>query len=251
MANSFPEIRLRLPRAAAGYIKTGDLASVEIVDEVAAPSFAPHYLAFKPVLDAVLAALLLFLTAPLVLLGALLVRLTSRGAAFYTQERMGRDGQPFVIYKLRTMYLNSEAATGAVWSYAGDPRVTPLGRILRATHIDEFPQLLNVLWGEMSLSGPRPERPEIVENLRSRIEGYTERLRVRPGITGLAQVQLPPDTCLEEVRQKLVCDRYYIEHLNAALDLRIMLCTGLFLCGVPLIWSRRWLRIPDPLAGPS
>lgn len=205
------------------------------------------YVVLKPVMDAVLAAVLLFLTAPLILLAALLIKLTSRGPAFYLQKRVGRGGRLFVIYKLRTMYRDCEAATGAVWCRAGDPRITPLGRILRATHIDEFPQLLNVLLGEMSLSGPRPERPEIVENLRARLDGYTRRLAVRPGITGLAQVQLPPDTCLEEVRQKLVCDLYYIEHLGAALDLRILICTGLFLIGIPLNWSRRWLGIPEPL----
>src|SRR5205085_8417032 len=120
-----------------------------------------------------------------------------------------------------------EAGTGAVWAKKGDPRITPLGRLLRATHIDEFPQLLNVLRGDMSLTGPRPERPEIVEYLRSKVPGYSDRLRVRPGITGLAQVQLPPDVNLEGVWKKLVCDMHYIEHFSGWLDWRILLCTGL------------------------
>jgi lipopolysaccharide/colanic/teichoic acid biosynthesis glycosyltransferase len=208
----------------------------------------PGYLAWKPLLDAVLAAFLLVLLTPIVLLAAVLVRLTSRGPAFYTQQRVGRGGRTFTIYKLRTMYLDCEAATGAVWCKKGVPRVTPLGRLLRATHVVEFPQLLNVLFGDMSLCGPRPERPEIVEYLKTKLDGYAERLDVRPGITGLAQVQLPPDTCLDEVQQKLVCDCYYIDNLDAGLDLRIMICTGLFLAGVPLRLSRRWLGIPEPLA---
>lgn len=208
----------------------------------------PVYLAWKPVLDAVLAALLLVLLTPAVLLAAVLVRLTSRGPAFYTQQRVGRGGRIFTIYKLRTMYLNCEAATGAVWCKKDDPRVTPVGRILRATHVDEFPQLLNVLLGDMSLCGPRPERPEIVHYLKTKVDGYTDRLLVRPGITGLAQVQLPPDTSLDEVREKLVCDCHYIDNLDVGLDLRIMICTGLFLAGVPLRLSRRWFGIPQPLA---
>ena len=203
------------------------------------------YAAYKPWVEFALAFVLLVLTAPVTLLAALLVKLTSRGPAFYTQVRLGRGGRPFVIYKLRTMVADSESGTGAVWSPAGDPRVTPLGRVLRATHIDEFPQLLNVLFGHMSLSGPRPERPEIVAHLTAKIPEYAERLHVRPGITGLAQVQLPPDVNLEGVRRKLACDLYYINHFGAWLDARILACTGLFFLGLPLAVSRRLLRIPE------
>jgi lipopolysaccharide/colanic/teichoic acid biosynthesis glycosyltransferase len=193
--------------------------------------------------------ILLVLTAPVVLLAAIAVKLTSRGPAFYTQTRVGQDGQLFTIYKLRTMAHNCEARTGAVWSVRGDPRVTLVGKFLRATHIDEFPQLINVILGHMSLIGPRPERPEIVTVLQDKIDGYTDRLEVRPGITGLAQVQLPPDVDLNGVRRKLACDRYYIQHLSAGLDLRIGLCTLLLMLGVPLSLSRRLLRIPQPLNG--
>lgn len=209
------------------------------------------YTAFKPFCDAVLSLTLLVLTAPVVLLAALLVKLTSPGPAFYTQTRVGKDGQLFTIFKLRTMTHNCEARSGAVWSSTYDPRVTPLGKFLRKTHLDELPQLVNVILGHMSLIGPRPERPEIVTVLQDKIDGYTDRLDVRPGITGLAQVQLPPDVDLPSVRRKLVCDLYYIEHLTAWLDLRLLICTGLLMVGVPLRISRRLLRIPQPLRRPG
>jgi lipopolysaccharide/colanic/teichoic acid biosynthesis glycosyltransferase len=205
------------------------------------------YEAWKPWVDFVLAAVLVVLTAPVVLLAALLVKLTSRGPACYSQVRLGRHGRLYTIYKLRTMVQDSESGTGVVWAKTGDPRITPVGKVLRATHIDELPQLLNVLLGDMSLSGPRPERPEIVDYLTTKIPNYTKRLRVRPGITGLAQVQLPPDVNLRGVRNKLVCDLYYIEHISAWLDGRILACTGLLFLGVPLAVSRRLMRIPEPI----
>jgi lipopolysaccharide/colanic/teichoic acid biosynthesis glycosyltransferase len=197
--------------------------------------------------DRTLALIAFVMLAPLLVLAAILVKLTSRGPAVYGQVRVGKDGALFTLYKLRTMYHNSEAESGVVWSTSGDPRVTPVGRVLRATHIDELPQLINVLRGEMSLIGPRPERPEIVEFLRARIERYEERLAVLPGISGLAQVQLPPDVDLDGVRRKLVCDRYYIHHRGAWLDLRILICTALFFVGIRLHFSRRFLRIAEPL----
>jgi lipopolysaccharide/colanic/teichoic acid biosynthesis glycosyltransferase len=196
-------------------------------------------------MDAALAVALLVLTAPLMLVAAALVRLTSRGPAIYTQERLGLGGQPFTIYKIRTMYRDSEALTGARWSTPGDPRVTLVGWILRATHVDELPQLVNVLRGEMSLVGPRPERPEIVASLQHQLPAYAERLRVLPGITGLAQVQLPPDVDVESVRRKLSCDLYYIEHVGPWLDLRIMVATAIGALGLPSPVSRALLRLPS------
>lgn len=214
-----------------------------------APALASGwYSRCRPVLDFVLALVLLVLTAPVTLLAALLVKLTSRGPAIYTQVRVGQGGRLYVIYKLRTMFQDCEARTGAVWAKAGDQRITPVGRFLRASHIDEFPQLVNILLGQMSLIGPRPERPEIVQYLKTKIDDYTDRLEVRPGITGLAQVHLPPDVDLEGVRKKLVCDLHYIRHPSAWTDLGILICTGLLLIGVPLTFSRRVLAIADPLA---
>ena len=210
----------------------------------------PHrswYVSWKPRIEFVLAFVGLVVTAPMILLAGVLIRLTSRGPAFYTQVRVGKHGRRFTIYKLRTMYHRAEAATGPIWAVPGDQRVSAVGKLLRATHLDELPQLLNVLTGNMSLIGPRPERPEIVHQLQSRIDGYLQRLTVQPEITGLAQVQLPPDVDLDGVRKKLVCDLHYIEHFGFGLDFRLLLSTGLLFLGIPLRWSRRLLRIPQPL----
>jgi lipopolysaccharide/colanic/teichoic acid biosynthesis glycosyltransferase len=189
----------------------------------------------------------LILATPFILLAAALIKLTSRGPAFYTQLRVGKNGRIFTIYKLRTMHHEAEAGIGPVWAAPDDCRVSRVGKLLRATHLDELPQLINVLKGDMSLVGPRPERPEIVYHLQARIGNYLRRLAVRPGITGLAQIHLPPDRNLDGVRKKLLCDLHYIERLGLWLDLRILLCTGLLFLGVPLRWSRRWLRIPKPV----
>ncbi len=191
------------------------------------------YPSCKHAADFALALALAALALPLVALAALLVKLTSRGPAFYSQTRVGQEGRLFRIYKLRTMVHDCEALTGPRWSLPGDPRVTAVGRLLRVSHLDELPQLLNVLRGEMSLIGPRPERPEFVPELERALPGYWQRLTVRPGVTGLAQVQLPPDSDVTSVRRKLAHDLYYIERLGPGLDLRILFCTALYAVGVP------------------
>jgi len=203
------------------------------------------YLACRAVVEFILAALLLLAAAPVILAAAALVRLTSRGPAFYSQQRSGLDGRAFTIYKLRTMTHDCERGTGARWAVPGDTRITPLGRWLRATHLDELPQLWNVLRGDMSLIGPRPERPEIVAQLQTVLPAYKTRLRVRPGVTGLAQVQLPADTDLECVRRKLAYDLYYLERRGITLDLRILASTALHVVGVSADRLRRWFRLPD------
>jgi lipopolysaccharide/colanic/teichoic acid biosynthesis glycosyltransferase len=202
------------------------------------------YLSCKSGLDFVLAACLSVVALPLIGLAALAVRLTSSGPAFYSQTRMGRNGRPFTIWKLRTMIHNCESLTGPRWSIPGDPRITAVGWFLRRSHLDELPQLLNVLRGEMSLIGPRPERPEFVPELERAIPAYGQRLLVKPGVTGLAQVQLPPDTDLASVRRKLACDLYYIERLSPWLDLKLMLSTGFYAAGVPFRLFRRLLGLP-------
>jgi lipopolysaccharide/colanic/teichoic acid biosynthesis glycosyltransferase len=190
------------------------------------------YPALKVALDVASAGVLLVLLSPIMLLAALAVKLTSRGPVFYRQERLGRDGRVFRVWKFRTMVDNAEAGTGPVWSTNGDPRITPVGKILRDTHIDEFPQLFNVLDGSMSLVGPRPERPQIAEELELEIPAYRLRLLVRPGITGFAQVRLPADSDVSGVRRKLAYDLFYIQHMGLPMDLKIVLRTA-----INFVWS--------------
>jgi lipopolysaccharide/colanic/teichoic acid biosynthesis glycosyltransferase len=191
------------------------------------------YRAAKDFIELCIALALFLVALPVMAVLVLLVKLTSRGPAFYSQVRLGKDGRPFRIWKLRTMKVNAESGTGAVWAKPGDTRITWIGRILRKTHLDELPQLWNVLRGEMSLVGPRPERPEFVPSLEKAIPLYRERLLVRPGVTGLAQVQLPADTDLSSVRSKIAYDLFYIRTFDLWLDVRLMLSTGLHMFGVP------------------
>jgi lipopolysaccharide/colanic/teichoic acid biosynthesis glycosyltransferase len=206
------------------------------------------YHAYKRLLDVFIAVVAGLLLAPIVAVAAVLIVITSPGPAFYTQIRLGRFGRPFAIWKLRTMVNKCEEKSGACWSLPGDRRVTPIGRILRRLHIDEFPQLWNVLRGEMSLVGPRPERPEFFPILSDAIPEYSSRLRVKPGVTGLAQVYLPPDEDLEGVRRKQLHDLYYIRHMGPGLDLRLMLATVLQAIGIPHTVVRPLLWLPGPRA---
>jgi lipopolysaccharide/colanic/teichoic acid biosynthesis glycosyltransferase len=214
---------------------------------VPTPSIAQRWYApVRRLLDFAGALVLLILTGPLLVLAALAVRFTSRGPAFYTQIRTGRGGKPFTIYKVRTMIDNCESLTGPRWTIPGDPRITPLGWLLRRTHLDELPQLVNVLKGDMSLIGPRPERPEFVAKLERLLPGYAARHDVLPGITGLAQVQLPPDTDVESVRKKLLYDLYYVRNYSPLLDTGIALSTALHMSGVSFTLLRRLRLVPGP-----
>lgn len=213
-----------------------------------APPIEPKhawYFPCKAAVEFVMALGLLLVLGPIFLAAAAAVKLTSRGPAFYTQTRVGRRGRLFRIIKIRTMVHNAESGTGPVWSQRNDPRVTPLGRFLRNTHIDEFPQLINVLLGQMSLVGPRPERPEFVCDLEWRLPGYSERLNVRPGISGLAQLNLPPDSGLDSVRRKLLHDLYYVRYASPWLDFQVLVFTGWdFLCQSGLM-AWRWVAPPS------
>jgi lipopolysaccharide/colanic/teichoic acid biosynthesis glycosyltransferase len=215
---------------------------------VVEPLGSSWYPPLKSALDRLAALLLLPLALPVVVLSALVIKLTSRGPVFYSQTRVGRHGRHFTIYKIRTMIHNCESLTGPRWSMPGDPRVTPFGWLLRISHLDELPQLWNVLRGDMSLIGPRPERPEFLPELEAALPAYRQRLAVRPGVTGLAQVQLPPDSDLDSVQRKLAFDLYYIRHLNPWLDLRLLLATGLYALGIPFRWLCRLLAIPEARA---
>ncbi len=202
-------------------------------------------------LNFVLAVLALVSLLPVVLVIAVLIRLTSRGPVFYTQERVGLDrrqrgraalnhrrshdwgGRPFTIYKFRTMRVDAEQHSGAVWAQERDPRVTPIGSVLRQYRLDELPQLWNVLRGEMNIVGPRPERPTIFAELRSHIAEYPLRQRTKPGITGLAQINHHYDRSLDDVRTKVSYDLEYIRRQSLREDLRIMLKT------IPVVLLRR------------
>ncbi len=220
---------------------SGAQAVVEVVQDLAA----------HRAMNFLIAAIALFVALPLLLLIAIAIKFTSRGPVFYTQERVGLDrrtvngqressrrsrdlgGQPFTIYKFRTMRVDAEAHSGAVWATQNDPRVTPVGRFLRQYRLDEIPQLLNVMRGEMNIVGPRPERPTIFAELREHIKEYPLRQRAKPGITGLAQIHHHYDRSMDDVRTKVRFDLEYIRRQSLREDLRIMLRT------IPVILFRR------------
>lgn len=213
------------------------------------------YSVAKKSLDISLAVIGLILAFPLLVLVAILIKITSPGPIFYSQTRIGvnrrrndnriysssmnkerrsrdrrRDnycGRPFKVMKFRTMMNNAEAKSGPVWATKNDARITPIGKILRKTRIDEIPQMINVLRGEMSMVGPRPERPKFVKDLSAKVPDYTERLNVKPGITGQAQVTTGYDTSLESVFEKVKNDVEYIRTWNLWSDLKILLKTVL------------------------
>lgn len=215
----------------------------EALEEIPAPRVS-WYAPIKAGVEWLVALAMLVVVGPVILLSALLVRLTSPGPAFYTQTRLGRYGRAYPIYKLRSMRHDCEKASGACWSKMGDSRVTPFGRFLRRSHIDELPQLWNILCGHMSILGPRPERPEFIPELEQKVHLYRDRRLVRPGVTGLAQVQLPPDIDIDGVRRKLAYDLYYVRHCSLWLDLRVLLATALHILAVPYPTIRQLLFLP-------
>jgi lipopolysaccharide/colanic/teichoic acid biosynthesis glycosyltransferase len=216
---------------------------VDVLTRTASPAQPSETL--RRTLNIVVATVGVVLAAPLMALIALGIKLTSPGPIFFTQTRIGIDrrnpgepagnnrrrsdggGKPFMIYKFRTMAMNGGGsnASDQVWAQPNDPRVTPIGRFLRLYRLDELPQLLNVLRGEMDVVGPRPEQPAIFARLRAQIERYQERQRVRPGITGLAQVSQCYDSSVDDVRRKLQYDLQYIGRQSVLEDMRIMLRT--------------------------
>lgn len=176
-------------------------------------------------LDVVLSLAIGLLSLPLLLLGMVLVRLGSPGPVFFRQTRVGLGGRLFEVVKLRTMVEDAERQTGAVWASENDPRITPEGRLLRRTRIDELPQLWNVLRGEMSLVGPRPERPEFHAELDREIPGFGQRIAVRPGLTGRAQVRFQYCGTVDEMRVKVRHDLSYIREMGLATDLKLLVAT--------------------------
>ncbi|MCW3847199.1 TIGR03013 family PEP-CTERM/XrtA system glycosyltransferase [Sphingomonas sp. LB-2] len=180
---------------------------------------------FKRLFDITASLLLLVLALPLIVLGAIAVRLDSKGPAFYRQRRVGLYGTGFDIIKLRSMKIDAEVAGQAVWAEKDDPRITRVGRIIRKLRIDELPQCWSVLKGEMSFVGPRPERPQFVEDLEQKLNYYAERHMVKPGITGWAQINYPYGASIEDARQKLEYDLYYAKNYSPFLDILILMQT--------------------------
>jgi exopolysaccharide biosynthesis polyprenyl glycosylphosphotransferase len=186
----------------------------------------PLNVALQRVYSFLIALVGILVSSPVMLTVALLVRLTSRGPVLYRQERVGLHGRIFKVLKFRSMYVDAEAGTGAVWAQKDDPRVTPVGRWIRRFRLDELPQLFNVLRGEMAVVGPRPERPEFVQTLTQRIPFYGQRHFVKPGITGWAQINHKYGDSIEDTITKLEFDLYYLKNLTLSMDLYIMFHTA-------------------------
>jgi sugar transferase (PEP-CTERM system associated) len=216
------------------------LASVyeEYTGKIAVENLRPSWLIFssgfqgmhalraaKRAMDIAAAVIGLVLTAPLMLMVAAAVRVSSRGPVLYHQTRVGRGGKLFVVHKFRSMTVDAESATGPIWATAQDSRVTPVGRFLRKSRLDELPQLWNVMKGDMSLVGPRPERPEFVQELTREIPFYGQRHVVRPGLTGWAQVRYSYGASREDALEKLQYELFYIKNMSIALDTFIILKT--------------------------
>jgi lipopolysaccharide/colanic/teichoic acid biosynthesis glycosyltransferase len=215
------------------------------------PDHSPAHEVARQVLNIAAALVGLVLAAPIMVIVAWAVKLTSPGPIIYSQVRVGQDrrrrfgkrgdkrrandigGRPFRIYKFRTMRADAEKHSGAVWARQNDPRLTPIGGLLRKYRLDELPQLFNVLMGDMNIVGPRPERPSIFQELSQNIPQYGSRQQVKPGITGLAQVSQQYDQCLDDVRNKLKYDLEYVRRYGLLEDFRIMART------VPVVLFRR------------
>lgn len=179
----------------------------------------------KPLVEILFALILFVLLLPAMMIIALLIKMDSQGRIFYTQERVGKDGKEFTIIKFRTMVENAELTTGAVYTSDNDPRITKIGKFLRKWRLDEIPQLLNVIRGEMSLMGPRPERHVFIREFEEKIPFYTQRLAVKPGLTGWAQVKYPYASSIEQTEEKLQYDLYYIKNMSFLLDFVVFLKT--------------------------
>ncbi|MBS1492486.1 MAG: sugar transferase [Bacteroidetes bacterium] len=207
----------------SGMARTNQIYGVPLIEVM--PEIMPAgSKLFKRIFDIFLSVFLLVLCSPFLILSMILIKLTTKGPVFYKQERVGRNEKIFTMYKFRSMVQNAEEY-GPEWSGEDDPRITGIGKILRKMYIDEIPQLVNVLKNEMSIVGPRPERPFFVSKLKNEIPYYYKRLSVKPGITGWAQIKHKYDSSLEDVKEKLQYDFYYIENMSLKLDFKIMINT--------------------------
>lgn len=207
-----------------GYGRTNQIYGFPLI-EILPRMMPPWEQRIKRIMDVMVALVILIGFLPLWILVAIIIKLESPGPVLFSQKRVGKDGKIFTIYKLRSMVQDAERETGPVWAGTKDPRVTFFGKIIRKLRIDEIPQFFNVLMNDMSLIGPRPERPFFVDKLKRKIPLYTRRLRMKPGITGWAQIKGGYDTTIENVKKKLEYDLFYIENVSLRMDLKILLNT--------------------------
>ena len=207
-----------------GQVRTNQIYGFPLIEVL--PTIMPQWeQIMKRIIDIFLSIVLLIGFLPLWILVAMIIPLDSRGNIFYLQKRVGKDAKEYIMIKFRSMVSGAEKITGPVWATPEDPRVTRFGRFMRKYRLDEIPQLINVIKGDMSWVGPRPERPNFVKKLKEKIPLYTRRLRVRPGITGWAQIKGQYDQTIENVKQKLQFDLYYIENMSLRMDIKIMIHT--------------------------
>jgi exopolysaccharide biosynthesis polyprenyl glycosylphosphotransferase len=208
----------------SGQARTSQIYGIPLIDIM--PQLMPEWeKKLKRLMDIGVSLTALIISSPVLLVTTILIKLESEGKVFYKQERCGINGNTFKIIKFRSMRSDAEKLTGPVWSQKDDPRITKVGKFIRRTRIDELPQIINVLKGEMSIVGPRPERPFFVEKLSQEIPYYKRRLKVRPGITGWAQVKHKYDETIEDVKIKLRYDLFYIENMSLRMDFKILFRT--------------------------
>ncbi|MFQ5707898.1 MAG: undecaprenyl-phosphate glucose phosphotransferase [bacterium] len=214
-----------------GKVRTNQIYGLPLIEILPGPlSGWQRYV--KRLVDILVSLCVLSCVLPLWVIVAIAIRLDSRGPVLFKQERIGKDGKVFTIYKFRSMFDDAESQTGPKWAEKDDPRITRVGKVIRKLRIDEIPQFFNVLKGDMSLVGPRPERPYFVQKLKKMVPLYTQRQRVRPGITGWAQIKGKYDRSLEDVKRKLQYDLFYLENLSLRLDFKIIVNTiYVILCG--------------------
>jgi len=208
-----------------GYGRTNQIYGIPLIEIL--PQLMPDWeKQIKRLIDIFISIIVILFFSPLWILVAIIIKLSSRGPIFFRQKRVGQNEKIFEILKFRSMVDKAEKETGAVWAAENDPRITRVGNILRKTRIDEIPQFINILFNDMSLIGPRPERPQIVNRLKNKIPLYNRRHRMKPGITGWAQIKGGYDTSIEDVQKKLEYDLFYLENMSLRMDLKIMLRTA-------------------------
>jgi len=215
----------------SGLAKSDSIYGVPLID-IFSHRKGAYALFFKRFFDIVFSVLVLVVFFPLFVITGILIKLDSKGSVFYRQKRVSKDKKIFEIYKFRTMVEGAEKMTGPIWATKNDRRITKTGRILRKLRVDELPQFINILEGDMSIVGPRPERPVFVEEFIRKIPFYRKRLTVKPGITGWAQIKKSYDTTIADVKTKLEYDLFYVENISFLLDVKIILKTaGIILKG--------------------